>query len=302
MRRSYPNTEAFRQALEVRLRHAAQQRGVQIQGLRLKVAIERLLARLFDDDTSPWLLKGGYAMELRFRPKARATRDLDLTIEQCVDPTVLGQRLLEMHELLMAAAAKDLGDSFEFLIQPARSEIFAAPGGGGAFGVLARMAGRDFGRFHIDIGFGDGVVGEVETLVGDDLMEFAGIEPARVRAIPKAQQFAEKIHAYTFPWTDRENTRSRDLVDMLLLIERGDLDITEVRRALVETFRRRARQALPEDLPAPPSAWTEEFPAMALEAGVSTGDVAGAFAALVRYWSGLKPLARPSPPRAEAEG
>ena len=290
MSKSYPNAEAFRQALEARLRNAAQQRGVQIQGLRLKVAIERLLARLFNDVEPPWLLKGGYAMELRFRPKARTTRDLDLTTGDAVDPAALRQRLLEVHEALQSAAAKDLGDSFEFLIQPARSEILAAPGGGGVFGVLARMAGRDFARFHIDVGFGDGVVGEAEMLVGDELMEFAGIAPARVRAIPKAQQFAEKIHAYTFPWTDRENTRSRDLVDLLLLIERGNLDTAAVRHALVETFQRRTRHALPEDLPSPPAAWTDEIPAMAREAGVSTEDVAEAFAALVEYWNGLKPL------------
>jgi hypothetical protein len=42
------------------------------------VAIERLLARLVVDKDPPWLLKGGYAMELRFRPKARTTSDIDL--------------------------------------------------------------------------------------------------------------------------------------------------------------------------------------------------------------------------------
>lgn len=48
MARSYTSAAAFRQALETRLRTVAEQRGVQIQGLRLKVAIERLLARLFN--------------------------------------------------------------------------------------------------------------------------------------------------------------------------------------------------------------------------------------------------------------
>ena len=68
MSKIYANAEAFRNALEDRLRTVAQERGVQIQGLRLKVAIERLLARLFAEKDPPWLLKGGYAMELRFRP------------------------------------------------------------------------------------------------------------------------------------------------------------------------------------------------------------------------------------------
>ena len=78
MSKVYANAEAFRNALEDRLRTVAQERGVQIQGLRLKVAIERLLARLFVEKDPPWLLKGGYAMELRFRPKARTMSDIDL--------------------------------------------------------------------------------------------------------------------------------------------------------------------------------------------------------------------------------
>jgi len=296
MSKAYPNAAAFRQALEARLRNVAQQRGVQIQGLRLKIAIERLLARLFDDADPPWLLKGGYAMELRFRPKARTTRDVDLTIGDAVDPAVLRERLLEVHEALQVASAKDLGDYFEYLIQPASNDLQAAPGGGGVFGVEARVAGREFARFHIDVGFGDVVVGEAETLTGDDLMQFADVAPAHARAIPKAQQFAEKIHAYTFPWTDRENTRSRDLVDLLILIERGELDPASVRHAIVETFRRRSRHALPMELPPPPAAWKDEFLAMAQEAGVSRSDVEEAFAALVEYWDRLKPF-DPSRPR-----
>jgi hypothetical protein len=288
--KSYSNAEAFRQALEARLRNIARDRGVQIQGLRLKLAIERLLARLFAEADPPWLLKGGYAMELRFRPKARTTRDVDLTIGEGDDLAGLRQRLLEMHESLRIAAARDLGDFFEFIIQPARSELQGAPGGGGVYPVIARMAGRDFARFHADVGFGDAVFGETETLIGDDLIGFAGIEPAQARAIPKAQQFAEKVHAYTFPWTDRENTRSRDLVDLVLLIERGDLDPAAIRDAVVETFRRRAKHKLPDRLPSPPEAWRDEFTVMAAETGISTTELGDAFAALVEYWLGLKPF------------
>ena len=58
---------------------------------------------------------------------------------------------------------------------------------------------------------GDAVVGAPERLTGDDLLGFAGIEPATVLAIAKAQQFAEKVHAYTFPWAGRVNTRHRAL-------------------------------------------------------------------------------------------
>jgi hypothetical protein len=285
MARAYSNSAAFRQALETRLRTVAAQRGVQIQGLRLKLAIERLLARLFSEPRAPWLLKGGYAMELRFRPSARTTRDVDLTVGDSVEPGKLKQRLIMVHEALQTAAGQNLDDFFEYLIEPARGEILAAPEGGGMFAVIAKMDGRDFARFRLDVGFGDSVIGGAESLEGDDFLEFAGIPRARATAIPKAQQFAEKIHAYSYEWNDRENKRSKDLVDLVVLIERGHLDPTAVREAIVETFRRRDRHPLPSELRSPPMSWNEEFPAMAGEAGISATTPAGAFLLLNLYWS-----------------
>ncbi len=284
MSQTYKNAAAFRQALEARLRTIAHERGVQIQGLRLKLAIERLLARLFHSPDQPWLLKGGYSMELRFRPKARTTRDVDLSVGDAAAPGTLKRRLAEIHEALQIAAAQPLDDFFEFAIEPARAEIQAAPGGGGVFGVIAKMDGRDFARFHLDMGFGDSLIGSVESLEGDNLLEFAGIPPARASAIPKEQQFAEKLHAYSYRWSDRENKRSKDLVDLVVLIERGGLDIASVRHALIETFRRRQRHPLPSSLEPPPDSWRAEFPAMATEAGASTPDIAAAFEVLLTFW------------------
>jgi hypothetical protein len=158
------------------------------------------------------------------------------------------------------------------------------------------MAGRDFARFHIDVGFGDAVLGEPESLVGDDLLAFAGMAPARAWAITLPQQFAEKIHAYTFPWTDRENTRSRDLVDMVLLIERGGLDREAIRDAVLRTFGHRKRHDVPRELLPPPAAWALEYPAMAAEAGITATTTADAFDMLVRFWSELRlPLRHASP-------
>jgi len=284
MAKTYSNAAAFRQALETRLRTVAEQRSMPLQSLRLKLSIERLLARLFIAPNPPWLLKGGYSMELRFRPKARTTRDVDLTVGDSVAPGKLKLRLAEIHEALQTSAEQQLDDFFEFVIEPARSEIQAAPGGGGVFAVIAKVDGRDFARFHLDVGFGDSVIGEVETLVGDNLLDFAGIAPARAVAIPKSQQFAEKIHAYSYPWTDRENKRSKDLVDLVVLIERGNLDPVTVKQALIETFRRRQRHDLPLALSTPPASWEAEFPAMADQAGATTTDCKSAFKVLDAYW------------------
>jgi hypothetical protein len=291
MTRSYATAAAFRTALETRLRSIAQERGVQIQGLRLKVAIERMLARLFRDPEPPWLLKGGYALELRFRPSARSTRDMDLTLKHGVEEGPVLRKLSAVHEALMNAARHEVSDFFEFTIPAWRHELTAAPGGGGTFTVIAKVAGREFARFRIDIGFGDTTFGGPDQLSGEDLLSFAHIPPPVALAIPKAQHFAEKIHAYTFPWSDRQNTRSRDLVDMVLLIERGDLDLDAVRLAVVETFTHRQRHPIPSSLVPPPQAWAAEFPVMANEAGISTAVIEEAFLILSTFWGRLQALA-----------
>lgn len=54
----------FRTALEVRLQQGSGGAQTNLARLQRRVAFERLLARLSRDATTPWLLKGGYALEL----------------------------------------------------------------------------------------------------------------------------------------------------------------------------------------------------------------------------------------------
>jgi hypothetical protein len=75
----YATATAFRMALEARLNTMAREQGIDVQRLRRQVTFDRLLCRLFHDPSAPWLLKGGYAMELRLEV-ARTTRDIDLSL------------------------------------------------------------------------------------------------------------------------------------------------------------------------------------------------------------------------------
>ena len=77
----YQNAVSFRQALESRLTQISKDTGIDLQWLRKQVAFDRLLARIFLKEDKPrWLLKGGYAMELRFSHLARVTKDMDLSL------------------------------------------------------------------------------------------------------------------------------------------------------------------------------------------------------------------------------
>ena len=79
MTAQFKSATDFRKSLEARLKKLAEISGQDLQRLRRKVAFDRLLARVFQGNRDPqFLLKGGYAMELRF-DNARATRDIDLT-------------------------------------------------------------------------------------------------------------------------------------------------------------------------------------------------------------------------------
>jgi hypothetical protein len=83
--RRYASAAAFRVALETRLKAISKAEGIDLQRLRRQVSFDRLLARLFAEKNAPWLLKGGYAMELRLRT-ARTTKDIDISLSaQVVD-------------------------------------------------------------------------------------------------------------------------------------------------------------------------------------------------------------------------
>lgn len=218
----FDSAGSFRHSLEMRLNDEARITGRSPDRLRKQVAFERLLARLFHSDSPIWFLKGGYAIELWLKGLARATRDIDLSIPY-ETLAVLGYDygIDEVYEALLDAAETDMADWFEFRISEPSFELESPPYGGARFRVEALINGRIFAVFKLDIGIGDAVIGNPEWITGNEHLSFASIPPARIALLPKAQQFAEKLHAYTHPRDGRLSSRPKDLLDMYLLIEDG---------------------------------------------------------------------------------
>jgi hypothetical protein len=266
MKGRYATPAALRAALEGRLSVMAKEQGLDLQRLRRQVAFDRLLCRLFRDADSPWLLKGGYAMELRIR-SARTTRDIDLALQKLPkgpkdwDPVAT-------RELLTQASDVDLGDGFAFVIGEPTLDLDAAPYGGSRFPIDSRMGGKRFVGFHLDASAGDVLRKPFELLEGHDWLGFAGIPRARMPAISREEQFAEKLHAYTLPRAGRPNTRVKDLVDMLLLLYSGTMDQSRLAENIKATFRRRRTHEVPSALPAPLSGWEVPFGELASACGL----------------------------------
>jgi hypothetical protein len=279
----YATAVAFRRALEDRLQDIAGKEGVDLQRLRRQVAFDRLLARLFQaaqPRALPWVLKGGYAMELRIKA-ARTTKDIDLTMRSVFSSGEKkdDKQNLAVLEKLQEAAVSSSDDFFVYTIGEPISDLDAAPYGGARFPVEARLDGRVFVGFHLDVGIGDVVMEPLEVIKGRDWLGFAGIASPSLYMIPREQQFAEKLHAYTLPRSGPANSRVRDLVDMVLLIQSGTLQNDNVHEAIRVTFDRRKTHSLPNVLPAPPAEWERPYQGLALECGLS-GLVENAFAVL----------------------
>jgi hypothetical protein len=72
----YDTAEAFRAALDQRIRNEATATNLPVMRLRKRVAFERFLARLTVAEPGNWVLKGAFALELRLGVRTRMTKDI----------------------------------------------------------------------------------------------------------------------------------------------------------------------------------------------------------------------------------
>ncbi|MFV1951660.1 MAG: nucleotidyl transferase AbiEii/AbiGii toxin family protein [Nitrospinota bacterium] len=284
--RKYATATAFRRALEERLKQRAREEQVDLQRLRRQVAFDRLLARLFCQENAPWALKGGYAIELRIA-HARTTKDIDLVLH---DLRLLSDAEEDKRQAILDAlqetTAIDLGDFFVFLIGLPARNLEGAPYGGVRYPVEARVDGRIFVKFHLDVGIGDVNMEPLDIVEGRDWLAFMGIPNPRFKMIPKEQQFAEKLHAYTLPREVAPNSRVKDLVDMVILINLGTMDREKLLWVIGATFSRRDTHPVPENLSEPPKEWEKPFAALARECKMNE-NMAEAFDFLNAFLSSL---------------
>jgi hypothetical protein len=105
--------------------------------------------------------------------------------------------------MLQDAAAIRLNDYFEFLVGEAREDLDGAPEGGSRYPVQAQMDGREFARFHVDVGIGDEVLEPLETVTGEDWLGFGGVKPPSFPVISAEQQFAESGRFQNAPSSSR---------------------------------------------------------------------------------------------------
>jgi hypothetical protein len=262
-----------REALLARMRKLAREAAGDepVRRVHLTVAIDRFLVRLLA--TTPWgtwVLKGGYANQLRQPGEARFTEDVDLRIESGIDMA---------SGMVGAAIAQGLDDPFTYELPAPPRRLTGPPGGGLRFVVVARIAGAELVRFKLDISSRDVITGELERHPSDPLVERLGFGPAWFPVYPVAQQFAEKLHAYTLP-RDIENTRAKDLADMVWYAQRHAFSSDALIEAATATFARRASHPWPPALAEPPAAWARQYASLRREMALGPATMQEAHAVL----------------------
>jgi hypothetical protein len=151
--------------------------------------------------------------------------------------------------------------------------------------VVARVAGVEFARFHVDLSSGDALVGIPDVLVGSDLLDFAGVVPLQFPAYPLAQHLAEKLHAHTLPRVGT-NTRTKDLVDLVVIAAQDAVNGSAVLASVQATFSIRATHDIPKFLPEPDPSWEGPFRVLTAQSPISpTTDLRQGYALAARFWN-----------------
>lgn len=226
--RTYASPEAFKQALEQRLRSSAKT-GAEFARKRQLLVFDRFLARIVAVLGDAATLKGGLVLELRLE-RARTTKDVDLRMVGSPDD-VLAK--------LQEAGRQNLGDFMAFEVGPDDDHPEIQNDGmqydGLRFRAECKLAGKLYGQpFGVDVAFGDPILGEPEVVVAEDVLAFAGIAPPTLRLYPIETHIAEKLHAYTMLHRRRGDARARTRQQRFSLGTRDQRAFTQNGQALDE--------------------------------------------------------------------
>ena len=256
-----------------------QESGIGVERLRRQVMYERIVVRLDLAEPGMWVVKGGLALDVRLGSRARTSMDLDLGLRE---DAIEGDRL---RDRISEALNTDPDDDW-FTFAVGRTQQLQADQRGRAtwrYSVQSYLAGRQFGTLKLDVAPRIEELEPTERVLLRNELSFAGIRSRTVELIDINRHAAEKLHALTRDYGNRPNTRVRDLVDLVLLLENEYLDDDRCRVAIRTTFDQRGTHEPPSDLGDPPGGWTDDYAALVADLDIEADSLHTAFN-LVRSW------------------
>ncbi len=263
-------------ALEQRLLSRSKDTKVGLDRLRRRVLFERIVSRLHAADPGQWVLKGGMALEVRLQDEARLTKDIDLGLRGDVaDAEELRERLVEALEVDVD------GDKFTLIAGPVK-QLMEDDGGRLTWRVkvAAELAGRPFGGVQVDISPRGHELGATDLVPLPNSLDFAGIDAPLVEIVDVNRHAAEKFHGMLRDFGDRENTRVRDLVDLVILSEHQLLEPFALAAAVRLVWDERDSASPPASLSPFPTSWPDRYERLAAEHKLKTTSFPAAVATM----------------------
>jgi hypothetical protein len=225
------------------------------------------------------------ALEVRVRDAARLTKDIDLGLRDDV-PTGT-----ELHEQLSDALTADpVGDSFVLTIAPPVS-LGSEEGASLTWRVKvnAELAGKHFGRIQLDVSPRAYELQATDHVQLPNSLDFAGIPATTIEIIEIHRHAAEKFHAMLRDFGDRDNSRVRDLVDLVLLVELDMLDPATAAVRTKEVWTERDGIDPPLELPSLPESWPTRYERLAADLDLENGTFPAALALVAQLWADMFP-------------
>lgn len=250
----YATANAFRRALEDRLKSEAKSRGRSLEELRREFLFQRFLALLFSAPDGQWVLKGGASLLMRLAG-ARFSKDLDLLHLGELSPEE------EIAELRALTAPRE-GDHLTFVIEDGVSYSRSNPVV--EISVTAYI-GAKYGNFPIDLARELHLLAVPERIRPTPVVDVPGLtELPEVVVYPLTDQVADKVCAMYELYGDLQSpsSRYRDLVDLALIVSTCELEAAPVFRALRSESKRREMQ-LPQEMVSPGPQWPSGYGAYA---------------------------------------
>lgn len=282
---TYGSPQALRTALERRLLATSREAGVALDRLRRRVLFERIVARLQVAEPGLWVLKGGMALEVRLSDAARLTKDIDVGLRDIV-PTPG-----DLHERLIDALTDDPFDD-RFVFEVSEPVALREDGGGHLTWrapVAAFLAGKPFGAIKLDVSPRAHELQSTDRLPLPNSLAFAGIPTTEVEIVDVHRHAAEKFHAMTRDFGDRENSRVRDLLDLVLLIENELLNPHSLADAARAVWAERNGTEPPRRLPTLPASWPARYAHLADDHDVEARTLTQAVALVQGLWIQMYP-------------
>lgn len=208
-------------------------------------------------------VKGGVALELRLKDRARATKDIDL---------VLHNGEADLARALERAVEVGARSGYHGFVFRRKGEPLVLENRTISVEFAVTYEGGAWTSIVVDVARAEPGEGEIELLPAVPIHEATGIAgPTELACLSLRMHVAQKLHGMTLPpRPGKRNERFKDLVDVLLM-EALVTDYERLHEACESVFRTRGTHDWPPLLELP-SHWAEPFAALSRELELAVRD------------------------------